>query len=81
MNQGSRRWRGIAALAGAGLLAVVACTPAADTSDKEVTVVGSWGGSEQESFLAMVKPWEESTGNTIKYTGSRGLGTYLTTAV
>lgn len=47
----------------------------------EVTVVGTWGGSEQESFLAMVKPWEERTGNTVKYTGSRGLGTYLQTAV
>jgi alpha-glucoside transport system substrate-binding protein len=80
MNQ-RRRWRGIAALAALGVLAVAACTPAADTGDKEVTVVATWGGAEQESFLAMVKPWEESTGNTIKYTGSRGLGTYLTTAV
>jgi alpha-glucoside transport system substrate-binding protein len=50
-------------------------------ADKEVTVVGSWGGSEQESFLAMVKPWEDRTGNKVKYTGSRGLGAYLTTAV
>ena len=47
----------------------------------EVTVVGSWGGSEQDSFLAMVKPWEDRTGNKVKYTGSRGLGAYLTTAV
>jgi alpha-glucoside transport system substrate-binding protein len=29
----------------------------------------------------MVAPWEERTGNTVKYTGSRGLGAYLTTAV
>ena len=28
----------------------------------------------------MVKPWEDRTGNKVKYTGSRGLGAYLTTA-
>ncbi|HEU0236335.1 MAG TPA: extracellular solute-binding protein [Candidatus Limnocylindrales bacterium] len=81
MNQGSRRWRGIAALAGAGLLAVVACTPAAETGGTEVSVIGTWGGSEQESFLAMVAPWEESTGNTVKYTGTRDINAVLTTGV
>ena len=75
-------WRRLAALLGAVVLVLAACTTGADDADsKEVTVVGTWGGAEQESFLAMVKPWEESTGNTVKYTGSRGLGTYLTTAV
>jgi alpha-glucoside transport system substrate-binding protein len=64
------------------VLVGAACTTGQDdTSAKEVTVVGSWGGSEQDSFLAMVKPWEDRTGNTVKYTGSRGLGAYLTTAV
>ena len=50
---------------------------------EEVTVIGSWGeaGGEQDSFLAMVKPWEDQTGAKVKYTGSRGLGAYLTTAV
>jgi alpha-glucoside transport system substrate-binding protein len=72
----------IAAL-GALVLVVGACNTGGGggTADKEVTVVGTWGGSEQESFLAMVAPWETRTGNTVKYTGSRGLGTYLTTAV
>jgi alpha-glucoside transport system substrate-binding protein len=64
------------------MLALGACTGGGDdASAKEVTVVGTWGGSEEESFRAMVKPWEDSTGNTVKYTGSRGLGAYLTTAV
>jgi alpha-glucoside transport system substrate-binding protein len=64
------------------MLALGACTGGGDDqSAKEVTVVGSWGGAEQDSFLAMVAPWEERTGNTVKYTGSRGLGAYLTTAV
>lgn len=63
------------------LVAVAGCNQGSSTADKEVTVVGSWGGSEQDSFLAMVKPWEDKTGNKVKYTGSRGLGAYLTTAV
>jgi alpha-glucoside transport system substrate-binding protein len=70
----------------AGIIAIllvgVACSgQQAQTGANEVTVVGTWGGSEQESFLAMVKPWEDRTGNKVKYTGSRGLGTYLQTAV
>ncbi|HEX5590441.1 MAG TPA: ABC transporter substrate-binding protein [Candidatus Limnocylindrales bacterium] len=75
-------WRKLLAVVGVIVLAAAACSPT-DGGDeaKEVTVVGSWGGSEQDSFLAMVKPWEEKTGNTVKYTGSRGLGAYLTTAV
>ncbi|HEU4921160.1 MAG TPA: ABC transporter substrate-binding protein [Candidatus Limnocylindrales bacterium] len=83
MRQRKQLWRQVAVLLGATMLVVAACTGggATDTTEKEVTVVGSWGGSEQESFLAMVKPWEERTGNTVKYTGSRGLGAYLTTAV
>ena len=71
------------ALLAAAMLVFVACSgDSGEGGDStEVTVVGTWGGSEQESFLAMVAPWEERTGNTVKYTGSRGLGAYLTTAV
>lgn len=47
----------------------------------EVTVIGSWGGAEQEAFLAMVKPWEDQTGNKVKYTGTRDLNAVLTTGV
>jgi alpha-glucoside transport system substrate-binding protein len=62
------------------ILVAAGCSTQGGTADKEVTVIGSWGGSEQDSFLAMVKPWEDRTGNKVKYTGSRGLGAYLTTA-
>ena len=82
MSHMSRRWRAIAALGMVLTLALAACgTGQGGGNDKQVTVVGTWGGSEQESFLAMVKPWEDKTGNKVKYTGSRGLGAYLTTAV
>ncbi len=52
-----------------------------DLSGQQVTVIGTWGGTEQDAFLAMVKPWEDTTGATVKYTGTRDLNTVLTTGV
>jgi alpha-glucoside transport system substrate-binding protein len=46
-----------------------------------VTVIGTWGGSEQESFLAMVAPFEASTGIDVQYTGTRDINTVLSTGV
>jgi len=48
---------------------------------KSVTVIGTWGGDEQKAFLAMVAPWEQQTGNRVKYTGTRDLNAVLTTGV
>jgi alpha-glucoside transport system substrate-binding protein len=48
---------------------------------QSVTVIGTWGGSEQDAFMAMVKPWQDQTGATVKYTGTRDLNTVLTTGV
>ena len=81
MGQANRRLRAFLVLGAVVVLGAAGCSSSGGNADKEVTVVGSWGGSEQESFLAMVKPWETKTGNKVKYTGSRGLGAYLTTAV
>jgi len=46
-----------------------------------VSVYGTWGGSEQESFMAMVKPFEDQTGVTVQYTGTRDLNAVLITGV
>lgn len=46
-----------------------------------VTVLGVWGGSEQDSFLAMVKPFEDATGVKVEFTGTRDLNAVLTTRV
>lgn len=46
-----------------------------------VTVLGVWGGSEQDSFLAMVKPFEDATGVKVEFTGTRDLNAVLTTQV
>ncbi len=47
----------------------------------EVSVVGSWTGAEQDSFTAMVAPWQECSGATVNYTGSRDLAAQLTTGI
>ncbi|HZQ35104.1 MAG TPA: extracellular solute-binding protein, partial [Dehalococcoidia bacterium] len=44
-----------------------------------VNVLASWGGSEQDSFTAMVKPFEDATGVKVNYEGTRDLNAVLTT--
>jgi alpha-glucoside transport system substrate-binding protein len=46
-----------------------------------VSVLATWGGSEQDSFMAMVKPFEDATGVKVEYTGTRDLNAVLTTRV
>jgi alpha-glucoside transport system substrate-binding protein len=48
---------------------------------QNVNVIGTWAGDEQKAFLAMVAPWEQQTGNKVKYTGTRDINTVLTTGV
>jgi len=44
-----------------------------------VAVLGVWGGGELESFIAMVKPFEERTGVKVQFEGTRDLNAVLTT--
>lgn len=46
-----------------------------------VTVIGTWGGAEEEAFRAMVAPFEEATGVEVQYTGTRDINTVLSTGV
>ena len=46
-----------------------------------VSVLATWGGTEQEAFLAMVKPFEDQTGVKVQYEGTRDLNAVLTTRV
>ncbi len=65
-----------------GALALIAgACGGGSSAGKSVTVIGTWGGDEQASFLEMVKPWEQQTGNKVKYTGTRDLNAVLTTGV
>lgn len=61
------------------LLAVISCAaPAAEQRGAQtagerlggtVSVLATWGGDEQDSFLAMVRPFEERTGVRVEYEG------------
>ena len=73
----SRSMRGLSVLL-VGILTLVACGPGAK-GGKHLSVVATWGGDEQDAFLAMVKPWEDKTGNKIDFTGTRDLNAILTT--
>jgi alpha-glucoside transport system substrate-binding protein len=80
------RWiRRLAPLAAVGLVAAGCSSHTSNNSTdlhgQSVTVIGTWGGSEQDAFLKMVKPWEDQTGATVKYTGTRDISTILTTGV
>jgi alpha-glucoside transport system substrate-binding protein len=58
-----------------------AAGPALKQIGGTVNVLATWGGDEQEAFLAMVKPYEEQTGVTVEYEGTRDLNAVLTTRV
>jgi alpha-glucoside transport system substrate-binding protein len=66
------------------LLLIAACSPGQSTSTTTggtVHVLATWGGSEQDAFLAMVKPFEDRTGIKVSYEGTRDLNAVLTTRV
>jgi len=50
-------------------------------SKGQVTVIGTWTDAEQEAFLAMVKPWEDQTGYTVKYQGTRAINDILAAGI
>ncbi|MEA2677497.1 MAG: alpha-glucoside transport system substrate-binding protein [Chloroflexota bacterium] len=52
-------------------------TPQTGRIGGTVSVVASWSGAEQEAFLAMVRPFEQESGVTVQYKGTRDLNGYL----
>jgi alpha-glucoside transport system substrate-binding protein len=57
---------------------VVGCNPTAQTPQGgTVRVLGSWSGAEEQAFLAMVRPFEQETGITVDYVGTRDLNGLL----
>ena len=82
----SKHWRLVALGLLMAILAIaaVACGDDDDDGDgggESVDVLGIWGDEELVSFEAMVAPWEASTGNSIDFTGQRGVGALITTRV
>ena len=57
-------------------------TPAVGTGDiGSADVIGIWGETELASFEAMYQPWQEETGGTVEFTGTRDITAILTTRV
>ena len=63
------------------IVAIVALACSTSQADPHiggtVRVVGSWSGAEQDAFLAMVRPFEQQTGVSVEYTGTRDLNGLL----
>lgn len=53
----------------------------AGTVGGSVSLIASWGGQEQEVLMDMLAPFEEETGITVNYTGTRDMDAVLTTRV
>ncbi|HXJ49143.1 MAG TPA: ABC transporter substrate-binding protein, partial [Candidatus Acidoferrum sp.] len=62
-------------------LTAVACGTSSTASKGSVSVMATWTGAEQASFMAVVKPFTDQTGITIKYEASRDQDALLTTRV
>ncbi|MFE2412948.1 ABC transporter substrate-binding protein [Kitasatospora sp. NPDC059408] len=70
------RWaRAALALLLVALAGPIACS--GGRSGPVVHVLGTWTGSERDSFLAMVAPFEQRTGIKVDYQGSRDSDTVL----
>lgn len=81
-----RRKSAILAAVLACLLVLAACeaenggTAGGDGGEEEigtVSVIGVWGGTEIESFTEVVAGWEEETGGTMEFEGTRDLSAIL----
>ena len=59
--------------------AVVEETPVGEKIGGSVSVLAVWGGDELDNFRAMIAPFEEETGITVEYEGTRDLNAVLTT--
>src|SRR6266851_3297424 len=65
----------------AAVLTAVACGTSSSTNAGSVKVMATWTGAEQASFMAVMKPFTDSTGITISYEASRDQDALLTTRV
>ena len=68
-------------VATAAVFATVACGGGGTAAAGSVKVMATWTGVEQASFMAVMKPFTDSTGITIQYEASRDQDALLTTRV
>jgi alpha-glucoside transport system substrate-binding protein len=78
----ARRFRWFIPLAVIALVMAACGTSTSSPGNaKQVTIIGTWTDAEETAFLAMVKPWEDETGNTVKYQGTRNINAILAAGV
>jgi alpha-glucoside transport system substrate-binding protein len=58
-------------------MATATVTPTTGPIGGTITIMGTWSGDEQTSFLTMLQPWVNETGVQVKYTGTRDLNALL----
>src|SRR3982074_3340219 len=60
------------------VLVAVGCATGSSSDKGSVSVLAAWGGSAQDSFMAMVKPVTGRTAIKINHTGTRGTSVLTT---
>ena len=76
----SSRVRALGVALGA-IFTVAACGGGGSTSAGTVHVIAVWSGQEQASFMAVLKPFEDSTGIKVSYESTRDEDAILTSRV
>jgi alpha-glucoside transport system substrate-binding protein len=77
----SSSFRRVLAVALAAMFTAVACGTGSSTNKGTIHFLGVWSGPELASWLAVLKPFEDSTGITVKYEASRDQDAILTSSV
>src|SRR5438309_1417758 len=65
----------------AAVFTAVACGTGTSQNAGTIKFLGVWSGAEQASWLAVLKPFQDSTGITVKYEASRDQDAILTSSV
>jgi alpha-glucoside transport system substrate-binding protein len=76
-----RKAGNLLALATLAVLAVVACGSSSSAGKGSVHVLAVWSGSEQASFEAVLKPFEDQTGIKVLFESTRDVDQILATRV
>jgi alpha-glucoside transport system substrate-binding protein len=69
------------ALAMLAVLTVVACGTNSSAGKGSVHVLAVWAGEEQASFLAVLKPFQDSTGIKVEFESTRDIDSILSTRI
>jgi alpha-glucoside transport system substrate-binding protein len=81
MNMRSKLFRRSLVLSMAAIFTAVACGTGSSQNAGTIHFLGVWTGQEQANWLAVLKPFEDSTGIKVSYEASRDQDAILTSTV